>query len=263
MQGSTHLTAADPDLLEREREHTDAMAAEMDPAAMPFRDSGAATIFEDRIVEVLGDVEGKRILDLCCGAGDLTLRLLKRGAHVTALDLSPGIVAVARERAARYVPEADGDFIAAPAEASGLDSDSFDWVVGLWALHHTEVDASSSEIHRVLKPEGRAVFIETSALNPLLRFARRRLVGRWGIRQFGTPDEHPITKDDLQLLEGKFRKSVVDFPHVMFLSMLDRHIFNQRSPRLTELLMGADRLIQRRMPRLAKASYLVRIQLQT
>jgi ubiquinone/menaquinone biosynthesis C-methylase UbiE len=182
---------------------------------------------------------------------------------VTALDLSPGIVAVARERAARFIPEAPGEFVAAPAEATGLDSDSFDWVVGLWALHHTEVDASSSEIQRVLKPDSHGVFIETSALNPLLTFARRRLVGRWGIRRMGTPDEHPITKVDIELLERKFRSCVVDFPYVMFLSMLDRHIFNQRSPRLTELLMGADRLIQRRLPRLAKASYLLRIQLQT
>src|SRR5207302_2324866 len=126
---------------------------------------------------------------LCCGAGDVTMRLLKRGAHVTALDLSPGIVEVARERAARFVPEGEGEFIAAPAEATSLDSDSFDWVVGLWALHHTEIDACSSEIHRVLKPESRAVFVETSALNPLLMFARRHLVGRWRIRRFGTPDE--------------------------------------------------------------------------
>jgi ubiquinone/menaquinone biosynthesis C-methylase UbiE len=261
---------------ERERQIHDALAAEMDPSSMPPRESGLPVaslsqsmlsntegpIFENSILVSLGSIEGKRILDLGCGTGDLALRLLRRGAIVTGLDLSPGMVALAEERAAKFLPEAKADFVAAPAEATGLESGSFDWVVGKWVLHHTDVDAAGAEIHRVLKPGGGAIFVETSALNPLLMLARRHLVGRWGINQFGTPDEHPISKTDIEVLRRRYRGCKVDFPEFVFFIMLDRHLFSGRSPRLTRLLADADGFIKHHLPRLQRASYFLRLQLQ-
>lgn len=51
-------------------------------------------------LDALGDVAGKRVLDLGCGPGASTLELCRRGAEVTGLDISPDLLAVARARAA-------------------------------------------------------------------------------------------------------------------------------------------------------------------
>ena len=46
----------------------------------------------------LGDVRGKRILDAGCGAGQMTHELALRGAEVVAVDISPSLVEIARKR---------------------------------------------------------------------------------------------------------------------------------------------------------------------
>ena len=230
---------------------------------MPPRESGDLDAeYEDSILSALGSIKKRQILDLGCGTGDLSLRLISRGAIVTGLDLSPGMVAVARERAGKFFPESKARFLAAPAEATGLDAESFDWVVGKWVLHHTDLDLAAAEIHRTLKPDGRAVFVETSAMNPLLTFARRRLVGRWGIRRFGTPDEHPIRQADIEVLQRHFKHCGIDFPDFVFFYLLDRHVLKRRWWTVTRLSTGLDKLIERRLPRLRRASYYMRIRLE-
>ncbi len=74
----------------------------------------------------------------------------------------------------------------------------FDLAIGFGVLHHVmKYPRSASELERVLKPGGRAVFHETLWDNPLINFVRRwtipdgdagdaHLTGRF-IRQFGTP----------------------------------------------------------------------------
>src|SRR5882724_3522057 len=50
--------------------------------------------------DALGDVAGLRVLDFGCGHGMASVVLTRRGAHVTAFDLSPGYVSEAERRAA-------------------------------------------------------------------------------------------------------------------------------------------------------------------
>jgi 2-polyprenyl-3-methyl-5-hydroxy-6-metoxy-1,4-benzoquinol methylase len=52
--------------------------------------------------EILGDIRGKRLLDVGCGLGENSLLFAKWGAQVTAVDVSGGALAVARQRAARF-----------------------------------------------------------------------------------------------------------------------------------------------------------------
>jgi SAM-dependent methyltransferase len=47
---------------------------------------------------LLGEVEGKTVLDLGCGTGETLIPLVKRGAKVIAMDISPELVALARRR---------------------------------------------------------------------------------------------------------------------------------------------------------------------
>ena len=48
-----------------------------------------------------GEVAGKRVLDAACGGGHIARALARRGAHVTTVDISPRMIALARRRAER------------------------------------------------------------------------------------------------------------------------------------------------------------------
>ncbi|WP_457623166.1 class I SAM-dependent methyltransferase [Persephonella sp.] len=50
------------------------------------------------LIELLGEIKGKKILDVGCGDGILTLELVKRGADVTAIDSSPEMVEVSKSK---------------------------------------------------------------------------------------------------------------------------------------------------------------------
>jgi SAM-dependent methyltransferase len=97
----------------------------------------------------LGVDAGDRLLDVACGSG-LSIELARlRGAACCGIDASPRLVAVARDRN----PESDirvGDMHALP-----WDQGSFDVVTSFRGIWGTTPDAVA-EIHRVLRPGGRA-----------------------------------------------------------------------------------------------------------
>jgi ubiquinone/menaquinone biosynthesis C-methylase UbiE len=183
-------------------------------------------------------VAGLPVLELGCGAGDLSVQLLRRGARLTAVDLSPGMVELARRRA----PEAR--FLVAPAEDTGLPDESFDRVVGKWVLHHLDVEAAAREARRLLRPGGRAVFFENQDRNPLLRAARRRLWGSPSLHWVGTQDEQPLGGDDFAALARTFDSVRLAYPSFYFFEALSRAMDH----RFHEPLQRLDSLIWRRLP---------------
>src|SRR5262249_24378465 len=121
----------------------------------------------------LGDLHGKSILDFGCGHGMASVVMARRGARVTAFDLSHGYLDEARRRA-----QANGvavTFIKADGERLPLADHAFDAVWGNAVLHHLDVQVAGRELWRVLRPGGLAVFCEPWGENPLLRWARSRL----------------------------------------------------------------------------------------
>jgi SAM-dependent methyltransferase len=96
--------------------------------------------------------EGTRLLDAGCGAGLLGLLARLRGAEVSALDASPGLLEIARER----LPGADvreGDLEALP-----FDDASFDAVTAVNSVFYaSDIDAAMRELVRVARPGGRVV----------------------------------------------------------------------------------------------------------
>ena len=100
------------------------------------------------LAEFLGDVSGRRILDMATGTGRAALALAKRGAIVTGVDASREMLTVARMRAADaglVVDFAEGD-----AHALAYSDGSFDAVVCLRMLMHVpDWRAALSELCRV------------------------------------------------------------------------------------------------------------------
>jgi SAM-dependent methyltransferase len=222
----------------REQEFHDALSSPLVAARMPGRDPDH---LETMLLRMAGDLDGLNVLELGCGTGDLTLQLLARGARVTALDLSPGMVAITRERVRRFAGGVDGTFIVAPVERTELASGRFDLIVGKWILHHSDVAQSVEEISRLLDRGGRGIFIENSGSNPFLAFARRYLAGRYGIPRYGTVDEHPLTSRDYATFAGRFSRVEVLFPDFCCFQLLDRQILRFQYPLLSRLLRGIDR----------------------
>lgn len=98
---------------------------------------------------------GKRVLVVGCGFGDDALRLSKLGAHVSAFDLSPESLDIARRLAARE--GLDIDFRQMPAERLDYADGTFDIIVARDILHHVDIATSMPEIARVGKPG--AIFV--------------------------------------------------------------------------------------------------------
>jgi len=80
------------------------------------------------------NLEGMRLLDAGCGTGALAVAAAKRGAHVTAIDLSPTLVNLARERTPHDLGTGKVDFLTGDMSAPELGE--FDYVVGMDSLIH-------------------------------------------------------------------------------------------------------------------------------
>lgn len=215
---------------ERERAFYDAEAA--------ASGLGAPDRYDAALLDALGPLEGAAVLELGCGAGDLSLQLLSRGARLTALDISPRMVQLARSRA----PGAS--FVVSPAEETGLPDASFDVIVGKWVLHHVDVAAAAAETHRLLAPGGRALFFENQDRNPVLRLARRGLWGSRRLHWVGTEDERPLTQSDFDVLRSTFRSVSLDYPNLYFFEALSRALGH----RFHRPLSGLDRFVWRHLP---------------
>ncbi len=95
-------------------------------------------------------VKGKKVLVVGCGFGDDALRLAKLGAHVSAFDLSPDALRIARQLARRE--QLTIAFEQMPAEAMRYADNSFDFIVARDILHHVDIAETMAEIERVAKP---------------------------------------------------------------------------------------------------------------
>lgn len=153
---------------------------------------------------------GKRVLEYGCGPGSQAFELARRGALVTGIDISPVAIEIAREQAERE--QLPITFEVMDAERTGFPDHSFDLVVGGAILHHLDLDRAYAEIARLLKPGGRAVFIEPLGHNALINLYRKATPGQ------RTPDEHPLLRSDLAHARRSFAAVNVWYYHLTALA---------------------------------------------
>ena len=219
-------------------------AAELDDDTLQFTDEqylGHETWVRPAFGQ-LGPLTGRRVLDYGCGHGMASVVLARRGARVTAFDLSRGYIEEARRRAA-----ANGvavEFVQADAERLPFADSSFGAVWGNAVLHHLDLRKAGRELRRVLAPGGVAVFCEPWGENSLLAWARRRLPYPGKER---TPDEEPLRLRQLPLLRESFPGLEVE--GFQLLSMVRRVL---RPGRLVAGLEWCDARLLRRVPSLKR-----------
>jgi SAM-dependent methyltransferase len=100
---------------------------------------------------------GQRVLDVGCGTGVVALAATRTGAHVTALDLTPELLARARENAS--IAGAEVDWHEGDVEALPFEDASFDAVVSQFGhMFAPRPEVATREMLRVLKPGGTIAF---------------------------------------------------------------------------------------------------------
>ena len=106
------------------------------------------------IVNLAGDVAGRRILDAGCGSGPIAAALRDRGATVTGFDSSAAMLELARRRLG---PDADLH-LADLGRPLPFPDDAFDDVIAALVLHYLrDWTGPLAELRRVLKPGGRLI----------------------------------------------------------------------------------------------------------
>jgi SAM-dependent methyltransferase len=109
-------------------------------------------------LRLLGDVEGKRSLDLGCGAGQAAIALAKQGAHAVAVDASARQLERGKRLAAREevrIEWHEGDL----ADLAFLRADSIDLAFSAFAVAEVEdLGRLFRQVHRVLRPHSVFVF---------------------------------------------------------------------------------------------------------
>jgi len=220
--------------------------------------------FYQEFLDLVSPLTGKRLLELGSGRGDLSVWLAQHGATVTAVDLGHDLVSAAAQLATLNGVSCDfrqGNI----SDLTGIDSDAFDVVVGIAVLHHlpeAEVLRTVQECHRVLKPGGVAVFVETmensrwfDLLQKLFPAGRRNssyyrpsILNRRRWKEYvAALDERAMTNEELlSVSQGLFRMTRIT--GYGFLIRLAR-LFG---PSSAEPLMAIDRFLFRFLPPLRR-----------
>lgn len=160
----------------------------------------APTALENHyVLEQLGELKGKRILELGCGAGEGGVYFALQGADVVATDISSGMVKVVDQVAEKHGVKVEAKRMT--AEVIDYPNASFDIVYGNGVLHHVDFRKAVQEAARVLKPGGKAVFIEPLSYNPVIGIYRRIA------KTVRTEDERPFRFKDLTEMRPYFSKS--------------------------------------------------------
>lgn len=123
-----------------------------------------------RVIQLACPRAGRLALDVCCGTGDLAMRLAAHGATVTGVDFSARMLEVAEQRTPHGRTEAPQSlsqaqnrprYIRADAQRLPFPNDSFDIVTAAYGLRNlADWESGLHEMHRVAKAGGRVVVLD-------------------------------------------------------------------------------------------------------
>jgi len=154
-------------------------------------------------------IAGKRVLSVGAGLGLDAMLFLERGAILTAIDVSMGFLEVMAMGAGllRLSPT----LVRASAHFLPFEDESFDVIAGMGILHHLNVPVAGPELARVLRPGGKAVFLEPRLL-PLPLMHARALVP---VECRESPGGGALSRDDLLHLWRAFGQMRIHRFHIL------------------------------------------------
>jgi 2-polyprenyl-3-methyl-5-hydroxy-6-metoxy-1,4-benzoquinol methylase len=195
----TTQTALD-DRIQIEREFHDAWAESEDVDKIDVRASNeVCTAPEMRcITQRLGEIKGKRLLDVGCGLGEASVYFALLGADVTASDLSQGMLD-ATTRLAKANNVSVKQHVASAEDMQLPPEAKFDIIYAGNLLHHVDIEETITRIKPHLAVGGMFVSWDPLAYNPAINVYRSMAT------DVRTPDEHPLKWCDIRLFHKHFR----------------------------------------------------------
>jgi demethylmenaquinone methyltransferase/2-methoxy-6-polyprenyl-1,4-benzoquinol methylase len=107
---------------------------------------------------------GDRVLDACCGTGDLAVECERRGGRVVGLDFSEPMLARARKKSGA-IEWVQGDALALPFENGAFDAAT----VGFGVRNLADLEGGLRELARILRPGGKLAVLEITRPRGLLK----------------------------------------------------------------------------------------------
>lgn len=234
------------DVYEMERKKWDSLALEKSSRQKALSRSDNFYKYAQRtstmvgVGEFLGDLSGKHVLEYGGGLGEISLLLARSKAKVTTFDISEQSINVIKARAHQHNLLNEVRSAVSTGERLPFADESFDVVFGKAILHHLDVDIGWHELYRVLRPEGKAVFVEPMGMNPVLNFVRD-FVPYPHKNPRGA--DHPLDYGDIDKWGRNFNQ--FDIREIQLFSMLERGLgFNKK----ISILRKLDELILARLP---------------
>jgi ubiquinone/menaquinone biosynthesis C-methylase UbiE len=148
---------------------------------------------------------GRTVLEVGSGRGAQALRVAPMGAVVHGVDVSEVGVQIARSRAYAEGLSERASFHVMDVEELKWSANTFDVVCGSGILHHLDLDRAIAEITRVMKPGGKAVFLEPLGHNPAIWLFRKLTPA------LRSGDEHPLLMRDVRRIRSHFGNSAARY----------------------------------------------------
>ena len=147
----------------------------------------------------LGGLAGKKVLDVGPGLGESSVYFLIKGAEVTALDISPEMVASCASLARHHGVEGRLKTVVGTVEGLDLPDGSFDLVFAANVLHHTpDIESALKKLKSMLRPGGMFISWDPVAYNPVINVYRRMATE---VRSAG---ERPFTYREFRTIRKVF-----------------------------------------------------------
>lgn len=185
--------------------------APADPAEAEFRrralrPSHLPLDYWEYLFWVLGDIGGKRVLDVGCGGGWIARLLAAKGGKVTACDVSIEGCRLTRDKF--RIEDSEGSHVSVQdAHSMALADNEFDVVVSTGVLHHLDIPVVAREIHRVLRPSGRLIFYEPLRYGAIMWKLRKIWLRTRGQQEDNrTAHEESLEDTELAVLYHIFRR---------------------------------------------------------
>ena len=165
---------------------------------------------------LLGDVRGKTVLDFGCGTGENIVPLVERGARVTGIDISPELIALARQRLSLAGLEATVE--ARSAYETGLPDGSVDVIFCIALIHHLNIERVRKEMQRILAKDGKIILKEPIRFSRFYGRLRNLLPGRDDASEY----EHPLTRAEFDAIKEPFKADGTRYFRLPFVPLLLR-----------------------------------------
>jgi ubiquinone/menaquinone biosynthesis C-methylase UbiE len=247
--------AASPDAERLERERTFHDEAAVDGRAQDrfYRTLTAAHAHQLRLLE--DAVRGRDVLEIGCGGGELSAHLADLATRVVGVDISDGRIQRARQKHLGSGTEGVLSFEPMNAEQLDFPDDSFDAVCGGAILHHLDLERALGEVARVLRPQGRAIFLEPLGHNPVINCYRRLSP------DVRTVDEHPLLVAELEETT-RFEQVSAAYFHLLALAALPLALLHEPAARVVaKPLEALDRVLFELLPPARKLAWMVVVEL--